>query len=53
VTATRDHLTADQAFEVMKHQSQNSNVKLRTIAEAILYDGPLDDGQSRSPSLRL
>jgi hypothetical protein len=51
ILMTRDHLTADEAFEALRRQSQNSNVKLHMIAERIINGEQFDVGQSRS-SLR-
>jgi AmiR/NasT family two-component response regulator len=48
----RDHLRADEAFEALRRQSQNTNVKLHIIAERIINGGLLDVGQSRSSQRR-
>jgi AmiR/NasT family two-component response regulator len=41
VLMTRRQLTADQAFTLLKRQSQNTNVKLRTIAQTVIQTGDL------------
>jgi AmiR/NasT family two-component response regulator len=41
VLMTRRQLTADQAFALLKRQSQNTNVKLRTIAQTVIQTGDL------------
>jgi hypothetical protein len=35
------HLTADQAFTLLRRRSQNTNVKLRTIAQTVIQTGDL------------
>jgi ANTAR domain len=52
ILMTRHHLTADQAFEALRHQSQSTNVKLCIIAERIINGGQLDQSQSRSLTRR-
>ncbi len=37
----RRQLTADQAFTLLKCRSQNTNVKLRTIAQTVIQTGDL------------
>jgi AmiR/NasT family two-component response regulator len=37
----RRQLTADQAFALLKCESQNTNVKLRKIAQTIIQTGDL------------
>jgi hypothetical protein len=41
ILMTRHQLTADQAFTLLKRHSQNSNVKLRTIAQTVIQTGDL------------
>ena len=41
VLMTRRQLTADEAFTLLKRQSQNTNVKLRTIAQTVIQTGDL------------
>jgi hypothetical protein len=41
ILMTRRQLTADQAFTMLQRQSQNTNVKLRTIAQTIIPTGDL------------
>jgi AmiR/NasT family two-component response regulator len=38
---TRHQLTADQAFTLLKRPSQNTKVKLRTIAQTVIQTGDL------------
>jgi AmiR/NasT family two-component response regulator len=38
---TGRQLTADQAFTLLQRQSQNTNVKLRTIARTVIQTGDL------------
>ena len=44
ILMTRRQLTADQAFTLLKRQSQNTNVKLRTIAQTVIQTGDLPVG---------
>jgi AmiR/NasT family two-component response regulator len=44
ILMTRYQLTADQAFTLLKRQSQNTNVKLRTIAQTVIQTGDLPVG---------
>ncbi|HJY44903.1 MAG TPA: ANTAR domain-containing protein [Propionibacteriaceae bacterium] len=44
VLMTRRQLTADQAFALLKRQSQNSHVKLRAIAQTVIQTGDLPVG---------
>ncbi|MGZ4508919.1 MAG: ANTAR domain-containing protein [Blastococcus sp.] len=37
----RQQLTADQAVAILKAQSQHRNVKLRELAETVIYTGTL------------
>ena len=37
----RRRLTTDQAFALLQHESQNSHVKLRTIAQTVIQTGDL------------
>jgi AmiR/NasT family two-component response regulator len=37
----RHRLTADQAFALLKRESQNTHVKLRTIAQTVIQTGDL------------
>jgi hypothetical protein len=41
ILMTRHQLSADEAFTLLKRQSQNTNVKLRTIAQTIIQTGDL------------
>jgi AmiR/NasT family two-component response regulator len=41
ILMTRRQLTADQAFTLLQRESQNTNVKLRTIAQTIIRTGDL------------
>jgi ANTAR domain len=40
----RRRLTADQAFALLQHESQNTHVKLRTIAQTVIQTGDLPVG---------
>jgi ANTAR domain len=44
ILMTRRQLTADQAFTLLKLHSQNTNVKLRTIAQMVIQTGDLPVG---------
>jgi len=44
ILMTRRQLTADQAFTLLKRHSQNSHVKLRTIAQTVIQTGDLPVG---------
>ena len=44
ILMTRRQLTADQAFTMLKRESQNTHVKLRTIAQAVVQTGDLPVG---------
>ena len=44
ILMTRRQLTADQAFTMLKRESQNTHVKLRTIAQAVIQTGDLPVG---------
>lgn len=48
VLMARDHLTRDQAFDVLWHASQNSNRKLRDLAAEVVDTGL--DPRASSPS---
>jgi AmiR/NasT family two-component response regulator len=41
ILMTRRQLTADQAFALLKRHSQNTHVKLRTIAQTVIQTGDL------------
>jgi hypothetical protein len=41
ILMTRHQLTADQAFTLLKRPSQNTKVKLRTIAQTVIQTGDL------------
>jgi hypothetical protein len=41
ILMARRQLTADQAFTLLQRHSQNTNVKLRTIAQTIIQTGDL------------
>lgn len=45
ILMTRHRLTADQAFTLLKHHSQNTNVKLRAIAQTVIQTGDLPAGE--------
>jgi hypothetical protein len=47
ILMTRRQVTADQAFTMLKRQSQNTNVKLRTIAQTVIQTGDLPVGAER------
>jgi hypothetical protein len=38
---TRRRLTAEQAFTLLRRESQNTHVKLRTIAQTVIQTGDL------------
>jgi hypothetical protein len=44
ILMTRRQLTADQAFALLKRESQNTHVKLRTIAQSVIQTGDLPPG---------
>jgi hypothetical protein len=44
ILMTRRELSADQAFALLKHESQNSHVKLRAIAQTVIQTGDLPLG---------
>jgi ANTAR domain len=44
ILMTRRQLTASQAFALLKHESQNTHVKLRTIAQKVIQTGDLPVG---------
>jgi hypothetical protein len=41
ILMTRHQLTAGQAFALLKRESQNTQVKLRTIAQTVIQTGDL------------
>jgi ANTAR domain len=41
ILMTRRQLTADEAFALLRRRSQNTNVKLRTIAQTVIQTGDL------------
>ena len=41
ILMTRRQLAADEAFTLLRHESQNTNVKLRTIAQTVIQTGDL------------
>ena len=45
---TRRQLTADQAFSLLKRHSQNTHVKLRTIAQTVIQTGDLPVGRENA-----
>jgi hypothetical protein len=45
ILMTRRQLTADQAFALLKRESQNTHVKLRTIAQRVIQTGDLPVGK--------
>jgi ANTAR domain-containing protein len=44
ILMTRRQLTADQAFALLKRESQNTHVKLRAIAQTVIQTGDLPVG---------
>jgi AmiR/NasT family two-component response regulator len=44
ILMARRQLTADQAFTLLKRESQNTRVKLRTIAQTVIQTGDLPVG---------
>jgi hypothetical protein len=44
ILMTRRRLTAEQAFTLLKRESQNTHVKLRTIAQTVIQTGDLPVG---------
>ena len=42
---TRRQLTAEQAFTLLRRYSQNTNVKLRAIAQTVIQTGDLSVGR--------
>jgi hypothetical protein len=44
ILMTRRQLTADQAFALLKRESQNTHVKLQTIAQTVIQTGDLPVG---------
>ena len=44
ILMTRRQLTTDQAFTLLKRHSQNTNVKLRAIAQTVIQSGDLPVG---------
>ena len=44
ILMTRRQLTAEQAFALLKRESQNTHVKLRTIAQRVIQTGDLPVG---------
>ena len=49
ILMTRRQLTADQAFALLKRESQNTHVKLRAIAQIVIQNGDLPVGTARKP----
>jgi hypothetical protein len=45
ILMTRRQLTADQAFTLLKRHSQNTHVKLRTVAQTVIQTGDLPVGR--------
>jgi ANTAR domain len=45
ILMTRRQLTADRAFALLKRESQNTHVKLRTIAQTVIRTGDLTVGR--------
>jgi AmiR/NasT family two-component response regulator len=41
ILMTRHQLKADQAFTLLRRESQNTHVKLRTIAQTVIQTGDL------------
>jgi hypothetical protein len=49
ILMVRRQLTADQAFALLKRESQNTHVKLRTIAQTVIQTGDLPVARRRRP----
>ena len=49
ILMTRRQLKADQAFALLKRESQNTHVKLRVIAQLVIQTGDLPVGTERRP----
>ena len=49
ILMARYQLTAEQAFAVLKRQSQATNVKLRIIADQVIRSGALDQHGTTRP----
>ncbi|HET9562460.1 MAG TPA: ANTAR domain-containing protein [Propionibacteriaceae bacterium] len=49
ILMTRRQLTAGQAFALLKRESQNTHVKLRTIAQRVIQTGDLLAGTESEP----
>ena len=47
ILMVRHQLTADQAFALLKRESQNTHVKLRAIAQTVIQTGDLPAGAER------
>jgi AmiR/NasT family two-component response regulator len=45
ILMTRRRLTAEQAFTLLRRESQNTHVKLRTIAQTVIQTGDLPVGR--------
>jgi AmiR/NasT family two-component response regulator len=46
----RERITADQAFDVLRRASQQVNIKLRDVAQALVDTGTSPEvGPTRSP----
>jgi AmiR/NasT family two-component response regulator len=45
ILMSRRELTADQAFALLKRESQNTHVKLRAIAQSVIQTGDLPVGR--------
>jgi ANTAR domain len=50
ILMTRRHLTAHQAFALLKRESQNTHVKLRTLAQTVIQTGDLPVGTESKSS---
>jgi hypothetical protein len=49
ILMVRHQLTADQAFALLKRESQNTHVKLRTIAQTVIQTGDLPIARRARP----
>jgi hypothetical protein len=49
ILMTRRQLSADQAFALLKRESQNTHVKLRAIAQTVIQTGDLPVGAESEP----
>lgn len=50
ILMAQQHLSADQAFEILRRASQRMNVKLRDVAERVAAQKPREGGSTATPS---